>query len=393
MLIRRDEVKQKIREGQIYGLLRRAQKRILERNFTSLREFSCRDTFLLFARRLTEKFFPETVKKKTATEEYVERAYVDWLILSPLLGSYKWLPKPGMHRGHYLTWARRSCNKQTRQWFFASVKLSIPDVEEMAKRAVINACEIVQLRDVYWLEEEFKFLSWMAHSDGLKARLAKWILLPWVFLDEDMRFDALLKFSYPGWKKETARAGKEGSASYFRLGSEIWIFASQKLAEKVDLPWTDLRENRSSALEYVFWYEEGVRYEGGKKKPSGGLQIALQDEILKQFKAEAKAIANHRSMNPHYKLYRLNELARRFIQIHKYAISAGIQFFEAGRIVKDLVQKKIAPILGPDAVKKGIYPGAADIDRKLYFHRFNPFFDPKDPSEDEFILWWNPYQP
>ena len=397
MLIREVEEKKRrcllIRRGQLYGLLRRSQKRILERNFSRFREFSERDTFRRFARILTEKFFPETVKKGAAVEEYIERAYVDWLILAPLIASYKWLPKPGMHRGHYLTWARRACNKQTRQWFFVRVILEVPDREELARRATINACELVRLNDVYWLEEEFSFLAWLAHSGGLKGRLARWILFPWAFLDVDHEYDEVLGHSLSGWEKEVARAGKKGSASYFRLGNEIWIFATREVAERVQFPWVDLRERRSEALEYEFWYEEGVRYREGRKRLSGGLQIALRGEILRGFRNEAKAIAHHRSMNPHYKLYRLNELAKDFIQTHRYAVSAGMQFLELGRLIKDLVQSKIAPTLGPDAVKKGIYPGPQDIDRSLYFRKLNPFYETKEPSEEEYILWWTPYQP
>lgn len=381
-----------IKAGQTYGLLRRAQKRILERNFSRFREFSKRDTFRRFARLLTEKFFPETVKKGAASLEYVERAYVDWLILAPLIGSYKWLPKPGMHRGHYLTWARRACNRQTRQWFFARLKVEKLPPEKLAKRAVINACEIVGLKDAYWLEEEFSFLAWLSETEGIKARLARWILFPWAFLDQDKEYDSILQHSTSGWKKEIARAGKKGSASYFRLGDEIWIFATKEIAERVELPWKDLRKERSEALEYVFWYEEGIEHRIGRKLV-GGLQVALQDEILQAVRSEATTIAHHRSIDPHYKLHKLNELAMEFIRKHRHAVSAGMQFLAIGRVIKELVQAKIAPTLGPDVVKKGIYPGPENIDHQLYFRKLNPFYDPKEPSEEEYMLWWTPHQP
>ena len=118
MLIPKQEyeskIKELVKERQLYGLLRRAQKRIAERNFSRFCEFSYRNAFLSFAEILARKFFSKT---KENTLQNIKRAYLDWLLLAPLLASYKWLPKPGMHRGHFLTWLRRNCNIQTRQWF------------------------------------------------------------------------------------------------------------------------------------------------------------------------------------------------------------------------------------------------------------------------------------
>lgn len=376
----------------LYGYLRRGQKRLAEGRVNRLSEFSQRDTFQKFAWKLTKKFFGSTVKKKKSVVEHIHRAYVDWLVLAPLISSRKWLPKPGMHRGHYLSWIRRVCNKGTRQWFFAKHTFDLPPADEMARRAAINACEIIGVRDNYWLEEEFEFLAWLAHTDGLKARLARWIILPWVFLDEDLRWDEVLHFRLPGWEKEVARAGKRGSSSYLRLGHEVWIFASEKLAEQVDLPWKDLRKEKADVLDYTIWYEERVVTERGKKRLAGGVQISLQKEVISRVRAEAKAIA-HRDIPPGYKLYLLNNLAKSFISTHQYAISAGKQFIEVGRFFKDLVQRRIAPTLGPEAVKKGIYPSAGDIDRSLYLRKLNPFWDTKEPGEEEYVLWWTPYQP
>lgn len=384
MLIREIELKREraliIRESQVYGLLRRTQKRILERGFRKLSEFSQRDTFHRFAQRLTRRFFPEAVKKDLVMVEYVERAYVDWLILAPLLASYKWIPKPGMHRGHYLTWARRNCNKRTRQYFFARIEFPLPDMDSMAERAVKNACELLKLKDEEWLREEFGFLSWLSTTDGLKARLARWILLPWVFLDEDFRLDDLLFHSIPGWNKEVARAGKKGSASYFRLGNEAWVFASERMTEKVDLPWVDLRKEKARALDYLFWFEKT-------------LQIGLSEEVMTEAKTEIKAIANHKGINPHYRLYLLNRFAKDFILKHKHAVSAGPQFKTLGAILKRFVKRKIAAVLGAEYVSKGIYPGYGDIDRSLYFRKLNPFFDVREPGEEEFQAWWSPFQP
>ena len=378
MLIPKQEyeskIKELVKERQLYGLLRRAQKRIAERNFSRFCEFTYRNCFTSFAEILTQKFFP---KAKESLSENIKRAYIDWLVLAPIISSYKWLPKPGMHRAHYLTWARRNCNILTRQWFFVQIKLQLPSQEELVRRAVTNACQVAGVKDIYWLEQEFQFLAHLCFSSGLKSRLAKWILLPWAFLDIDKELDKKLEHSKHGWAKEIARAGKKGSASYFRLGNEIWIFATEEIAEKINLPWKDLRNEKANALDYIIWYEEGVIQKQRKKTVTGGLQIALQEKILQEIKNEAKAIAHHRSMSPKKKFFKLNELAKKFIKKHRFAVSAGMQFLEIGRIFKDLVRSKIAPTLGPEAIGKGFYPKPDDIDRSLYFKRFNPFFDPK----------------
>ena len=152
------------------------------------------------------------------------------------------------------------------------------------------------------------------------------------------------------------------------------------MAEKVDLPWVDLRKEKARGLDYVFWYDKTLR-------------IKLAEEVISEAKARIRAIANRKGISPHYRLYLLNDFAKEFILNHKYAISAGDQFRMLGLMIKKVVGEKIAAVLGKEYMSKGIYPGYRDIDRGLYFRRVNPFYDIKEPGEEEYQAWWDPYQP
>ena len=377
-----------------YIELRRTQQAIMLGTIRAkFEEIAERETFINFAEKLTNKYFKYSIKKELEILEIVKKLFVDWLILAPVISRFKWLYKPGMHWGHVLTWIRRNVSYVVRNFYFITYQMNLDENEDkITKIAVNNAIKYAGInpKNKKFLEEEFYFISAIAKTTGLKSKLAKKILYPYLFLNIDFLLDKQIGFNKTIREKKILKGKNKNAYSYFRVLNRAIICSNKQIEEEIKIGNTllkgklkDLRKEKVKISDFVIFYEEF-------KDKKGALQVKLDKDRYTELKAEIKAIIENRGITPQYKLFNINRVVGDFIEKYKFAYSDSLKFFELNRWIRRIVRRKIAPTLGPSCLKHLYLPGAQDLTNELFLQRTNPFWELKI-SEERYLQWWNPY--
>lgn len=284
-----------------YQLLRKTQSRIVrlqEFKRGELWDIYNSSNIQIYADHLAHKYF----HKSSNLEIYqdLRRIYKAYLVLAPVLQRQKYAFKIDWHRGHLLSWARRSVNGRVKRFFYIN-----EEMERELKVDIFNHNLLsMGIKDVPFLEELLDLYRCYYNSSGVKGQLVNCIFDGVMFLHK-------------------------GDGYRIRVGNRFY-----RLEKKPEHSgrWIDLRDSFARIWDYE------IKYRAPKQNSSGKLDIRVSQNVIREFRNNIKIILDSNS-TPEHKIAICYKRIESFVESAKYAKSALLQLLDLRQWLRQKTSK------------------------------------------------------
>lgn len=358
--------KREIEDG--YYQLRRLQGKLCQYSQYEpgeLWEAFNRRSVIEFADLLTQSYFPRS--RDLEIWQNTQQLYRLYLVLSPLLQRLKYSMRLDWHKGHLLTWLRRSCNRRvSRYWLGSWMEPRQVDPQ----RLTLNM-RLLGIRDERFLAEAIDLFRRNYNQSGWRGDLANCVFDPIMLLGREKGYCIRV------------------SNIFYRL-------------EKKRFPGAiDLRSEWGIIWDYAVRFRV-LKADRKLRLPSRGrMDIIMAAHRIREFKAEIRAIVSSK-YKPENKVIRMRHAIQGFVEDAKFAKSAFNQII--GRPgsgiqgLKQYINQQVSQLKGTEVIAGVLGRMVSALWREKntgdrYFLTKPNFFwkvDTSNPSKSVFIQFYNP---
>jgi len=348
---------------------------------TPFSEIVNRSTWRQLSDIYVSELFPRSARKKQTiilgeTSDVMLASFAFYPLQYRLHGHVK----PDWSSDTVLSFLRRGTAPNMNQFYLSRYKID-KDIS-CPNSATSNFCRLVKLSegDEKFAYKLFEKVADVASGTTRRASFARLVIAPWSLADWDEDEDKKFRFTaYPS-ERSRLRVSKFGTASYVRMGDEVWMLGDKYVSKRNDRDMVDIREYEGFEWNGFFlrWAENNGKFL---------LTIRVSKEQMKFYRTEFRAFLESKT-SPAHKAKMFNDLAANIRLKYKHCAGASDQLFE----LHEWAGKKFRQHIQATDPNLRFCGCKLQYDKKLVLPRPNPYANIDSVSLEFWKAMHSPYK-